>query len=32
VLYGMGQPAEIRALEPDYLMERIEELQTIVMG
>ncbi len=32
VLYGMGQPAEIRALEPDYLMERIEELPTIVMG
>jgi phosphoglycolate phosphatase len=32
VLYGMGQPDDIRALKPDYLIERIEELTAVVMG
>ena len=32
VLYGMGQPDEIRALQPDYLIERIEQLETVATG
>jgi phosphoglycolate phosphatase-like HAD superfamily hydrolase len=30
VLYGMGQPGDIRALKPNYLIERIEDLWGIV--
>jgi len=32
VLYRMGQPDEIRALQPDYLIERIEQLETVATG
>jgi phosphoglycolate phosphatase len=32
VLYGMGHPDDIRALKPDYLIDRIEDLTAIAMG